>query len=281
MNSSVESQACIQRLLLQPGGSLGLRGLYLAHELHRLAKDDRPFVYTNFVSSLDGRISWKNPATGYREVPPPCANAHDLRLYHELAANADVVLASSRYLRGAAAGRAAGMLSFGADAGELVAWRRDRGLSDYPRVAVVSSSLKLPDRARLESALGEILVLCCGEPDKRRRDEAEHQGYRVMQCGLNREVNGDEIISALGRESYRTVYSVAGPRIHAALLRAGRLDRLYLTLVQILLGGTDFDTLVSGETLMRPQGFTLRELYHDPTGAGGIGQLFAVLDRLE
>jgi riboflavin biosynthesis pyrimidine reductase len=277
MTSSSIDHANVLRLFPQPGGVAALRGLYLGHELYRRALSDRPYVYTNFVTSLDGRISWKNPRTGYREVPPACANERDLHLYHELAANADVILASSRYLRGAAAGRAAGMLSLGGNAPELVAWRRARGLADYPRVAVVSNSLKLPDRDRLEPELGEVLVLCCGDPDRRLRRQVEAQGYRVVQSGPITDIDGRELVAALHRESCRTVYSVAGPRVHAALLQAGVLDRLYLTLAQVLLGGTDFDTLVSGASLSPARTFALSELYHD-TG-GTTGQLFAVLDR--
>jgi riboflavin biosynthesis pyrimidine reductase len=276
------SHARVQRLLPHSIAAVELRGLYLRHDLHRLAKPGRPYVYTNFVSSLDGRISWKNPQTGYREVPPACANARDLRLYHELAAHADVILASSRYLRGAAAGRAAGMLNLGEEAAELVAWRRAQGLSDYPRVAAVSNTLKLPDRARFGPEMGRILILCCGKPDPHRRKQAESQGYQVLECDTSGEMDGGALVAALRDQGFRTIYSVAGPRVHAALLRADRLDRLYLTLSQVLLGGTDFDTLVSGETLAPPRRFALSELYHDPEGLAGTGgQLFAVLDRLE
>ena len=158
-----------------------------------------------------------------------------------------------------------------------MAWRRARGLADYPRIAVVSSSLKLPDRDRLEPELGDIAVLCCGEPDRRVRGRAEAQGYRVVHCGPGTDIDGGQLITALHRESPGAVYSVAGPRIHAALLRAGVLDRLYLTVVQVLLGGTDFDTLVNGEAVAPAQAFALSELYHDTYGASG--QLFAVLDR--
>jgi riboflavin biosynthesis pyrimidine reductase len=281
MSDAPDSGDRVIGLLPRPGGPLALHGLYLRHELYRLGRPGRPYVYTNFVSSLDGRISWKNPATGYREVPPPCVSRHDMRLYNELAANADLMIASSRYLRGAAAGRAAGMLSLGEDARELVAWRRQRGLTDYPRVAVVSSSLRLPERGRLAPELGEILVLCCGEPDRQRREQAERQGYRVLPCGPSAGLDGAALIDALEGESCRSVYSVAGPRVHAALLRAGRLDRLYLTLAQVLLGGADFDTLVSGDGLEPARRFGLAELYHDPNEADGTAQLFAVLDRLE
>ena len=45
-----------------------LEGLYLAHDLRRLAAD-RPFVYANFVASLDGRIAIADRAKGGLKVP--------------------------------------------------------------------------------------------------------------------------------------------------------------------------------------------------------------------
>lgn len=73
--------------------------------------------------------------------------------------------------------------------------------------------------------------------------------------------------------------AAAGPRVHSALLRAGRLDRLYLTLAQLMLGGEDFDTPTTGDYFSPVPGFSLAELYVDTVEPDGVGQLFAVLDR--
>lgn len=269
--------ASLSHLFPEPGGPRQLRGLYLGHELRTRGRPGRPFVYTNFIGSLDGRISWKNPR-GYREVPPVCANPHDLRLYHELSAQADVLVTTARHLHGAAAGRAAGMLTFGESAEELAGWRRTRGLTPYPRIAAVSASLRLPERARLHPGLGEISVLTWGPAGEALRLRAEAQGYRVLVCGAEPQIDGAGLLHALG-DDCRTVYSVAGPLVHSALLRAGRLDRLYLTLVQLLLGGDEFDTATSGPQFAPPPAFRLAELYHDPAKPDGKGQLFAVFDR--
>lgn len=80
-----------------PGMSRPLHGLYLDQDLRQTAGADG-FVYTNFISSLDGRIAMPGPNDRPR-VPPAIANAKDWRLFQELAAQADVLLTSGRYLR--------------------------------------------------------------------------------------------------------------------------------------------------------------------------------------
>lgn len=271
----------LTRLFPSPNASCPLSGLFLSHDLRGRGTPGRPFVYTNFISTLDGRISWKNPH-GYREVPPASANRHDLRLYHELAAQADVVVTTARHLHAVAAGRAAGTLPYGEWTDELTTWRKQRGLRALPRVAAISGSLRLPDRGHLAKELGEIMILTWGAENGEARRKAGSQGYRVLACGPESEVDGnvllDTLVDTVGDEC-RTVYSIAGPRLHGALLRADRLDRLYLTIVQLLLGGDEFDTLTRGPYLSPPPAFSLAELYHDSAEPAGKGQLFAVFER--
>jgi riboflavin biosynthesis pyrimidine reductase len=268
----------VLRLFPLPGKYCALPGLYLAHDLRARGLPGHPLVYTNFVSSLDGRISWRSPQ-GHREVPPAIGNPHDLRLYHELSAQADVLLTSSRHLQATAAGRSPGMLSYGEHARGMLKWRAGRGLAPYPQVAVVSNSLRLPDRDSLGSISGEITILTWRKVSAGERRVVEKQGYRLIACGSGGAIDGASLVDALGGEC-RTIYSVAGPGVHSALIRAGCLDRLYLTLTQVLLGGDEFDSLTSGEHFSPAPGLALAELYSDPAEPDGKGQLFAVLDRL-
>jgi riboflavin biosynthesis pyrimidine reductase len=261
--------------LVPAGADALLSGCFLGHRLHRRGASGKPFVYTNFIVSLDGRISWKNPQD-VREVPPACSNAHDQRLYHELAAQADILLTSARHLHAAAAGRGTDMLTLGADAAELTAWRQMNGLTPGPRVAAVSAKLDLPPRERLPGIAGEITVLTWGSSEAGRLAEARARGYDVRVCGEGPDIDGHQLLAALA--PCKVVCSVAGPKVHSALLRAGRMDRIYLTLVPLLLGGEVFDTLTTGAPLCPPPCFGLSELWHDELEPKGCGQLFAVFD---
>src|SRR5690606_6878447 len=90
-----------------PGQETALRRMYLAHDIReRTAPGDRAFVYTNFVTSLDGRIAVERPDGSGLMVPSQTANPRDWRLFQELAVQADILITSGRYLRDYAGGRA-------------------------------------------------------------------------------------------------------------------------------------------------------------------------------
>ncbi|RME52690.1 MAG: pyrimidine reductase, partial [Caldilineae bacterium] len=96
----------LQQLFPQVGPA-PFPGAYLAHDLrHASRHPGRPFVYANFVVSLDGRIAVPAADGQGLIVPKQIANERDWRLYQELAAQADLIISSGRYLRDWAAGRA-------------------------------------------------------------------------------------------------------------------------------------------------------------------------------
>ena len=55
----------------------------------------RPFVYTNYVTSIDGRIAIPRPEGQGMMVPKETANDRDWRLFQELAVQADVIISLS------------------------------------------------------------------------------------------------------------------------------------------------------------------------------------------
>jgi len=58
--------ARILRLYPGPPQEAAVAGVYLAHALHRLGSAAQPFVYADFVSSLDGRIALDYDGTEVR-----------------------------------------------------------------------------------------------------------------------------------------------------------------------------------------------------------------------
>src|SRR5688500_16273864 len=87
------------RLFPDPGELVPLHGLYLRDRFAPPVAGSETFVYANFTTSLDGRISLPDPRRGRRAVPRPIANARDWRLFQELAACADARLTSAQYAR--------------------------------------------------------------------------------------------------------------------------------------------------------------------------------------
>jgi hypothetical protein len=85
-----------------------LEGIYLSHDLRRCRRGVDPFVYSNFIASLDGRIAVADPQGGEPEIPSATANPRDWRLLLELAAPADALIVSGRYVRKVGRGRGTG-----------------------------------------------------------------------------------------------------------------------------------------------------------------------------
>ena len=94
------SDGPILRLFPQPVQELPIEGAYLAHDLRAHARmSGVPYVYSNFVASVDGRIAVPRQDGGRLTVPKMIVNERDWRLFQELAAQADLIISSGRYLR--------------------------------------------------------------------------------------------------------------------------------------------------------------------------------------
>jgi riboflavin biosynthesis pyrimidine reductase len=268
----------ILELYPNPGQRHSLRGLYLG-QLAGLPPSDLPFIYSNFIASLDGRIALPSPQHHTHQVPPAIANPRDWRLYQELAAQADLLITSARYFRQAADAESQAELPVGAGEAfdDLRAWRIEHGLAPQPDVAVFSASLDIPLQT-LDYYRDRKLFLVTGEqadPAKLAQLTADG-GMQLIQCGAGREVDAGTLRARLGQLGYRRVYAIAGPSVLHTLIQGQSLDRLYHTTAHCILGGTEFDTFVWGEQLKPAFPLPLRAMYLDPDAPAGCGQTLAV-----
>ncbi len=259
--------------------ALPLRGLYLNHDLRAHARPERAFVYTNFIASLDGHISEIGANSGRRRVPTALANGRDWRLYMELLAQCDVMLTTARHLRAVAAGRQREVLSL-ADPQytDLAQWRAEHGLSPYPVTAVLSQRLDFPSGV-LEFLPGGLLALTDADADPDRVGKLRDSGIDVQQA--EGPMGARELVDTLTSKGLTSVYSVAGPGVMQTLLAGRSLDRIYLSLVPMLLAGEPFDTLTRGPALQPPAGFKLHAMHLDPETPPATGQLLLSFDRAD
>ena len=101
----------VLRLYPTPVSDRPLTGLFLSDNLRQFGEaSGRCFVYSNFVTSIDGRIAIPDPNRPGLMVPKDTANERDWRLYQELAAQADLIISSGRYLSDWANGHAGEIL---------------------------------------------------------------------------------------------------------------------------------------------------------------------------
>ncbi|MBZ0071824.1 MAG: dihydrofolate reductase family protein [Gammaproteobacteria bacterium] len=257
-----------------------LQGLYLQHPLHRLTAADAPLVYSNFISSLDGRIALPSPGRTSHRVPPAIGNARDWRLYQELGAQADLLITSARYFRQLAQGEAQDLLPVGpADRfGDLQAWRRANGLGAQPDLAIFSASLEIPAEAIAIYAERRLHVMTGAGADRGRIAALQAAGIEVHQVGGGATADGGLAIAALQAAGYRRIYAIAGPSVFHALVCAGVLNRLYISFAHRLLGGKDFDTVIWGPELAPAPILRLRSLFYDAHAPADAGQLLACYD---
>ena len=270
----------ITRLYPAPAKALSLSGLYLSHNLRaRSEKRPQPYIYANFVTSLDGRIAVQRVDGRGLTVPKQVANKRDWRLFQELAAQADLIISSGRYLREWAEGRAQEILQWDDPRyQDLREWRESQGLSPQPDIAIISSSLRFPIPEALTAGGREFVIFTIEGRSQERIEEIEARGGKVYVSG-RQSVDGVRMAGIMAELGYRTVYSASGPKIHHLLLRGGVLDRLYLTLTGRMLGGEGYASIVEGERFQPPADFRISNIYYDKVALDGVGQLFLVYDR--
>lgn len=277
---SVMSGSIIQ---LFPSGATGrqLEGLYLeeipSDNLHNI-----PFVYANFISSLDGRIGLPRPNSGTTGVPADITDPRDWRLYQELAAQSDVLITSARYFRQALLGEAQDHLPVGPDNifEDLRDWRRAHGRATQPAIAILSGSLDIPEPALAPYQQRGIHIFTTDQADDRKVTALERTGARVHVTGHASQVDGNILVSRLAELGFQRQYAIGGPAVFYTLASSGLLNRLYLTLSFRILAGDVFDSLIRGPQLDPSLACKLRSLYLDSTASGNGEQLYAAFDTV-
>jgi len=277
------SAPTVLQLYPPPHRECAVEGLYLEHPMGHPEQRDEPFVYTNFISSLDGRIAVENPGEGRLAAPKAITNARDWRLFQELAARADALIVSASFLRNLAAGTAQDKLPLSDDPifADLHAWRRARSMPPQPALVVLTRSLDVP-LEQLAGITNRPVYFAVGKRvDQDDLRAAREAGLRILTAGSGDVVEGKPLIDALAKEGFRRIYSMAGPRVLRMLLKDRVLHRLYLTCFHRILGGQSFETLLEGDPLAVPASFIPRSLYYDPHGDKGVGQFFAMYDQVD
>ena len=131
-----------------------LEGLYLGQRLQDLAAEmGRSLVLTDFLTDQNGVVA-KAARDGHFEVPAALRNASDWGRFHELMAQADVIVSSGSYFKRLAGKGAQDILSSFEPGGafeRLGGWRLEAGYEKRsPDVAIVTRHLdfELPETLR-------------------------------------------------------------------------------------------------------------------------------------
>ena len=251
-----------------------LAGLYLDDVP---ADVGRPFIYANFLASLDGRIALRN-SDGLKAVPATIANDRDWRLYTELLVQADAVLTTGPQARAIASGEFKDMMTTAHERyPDLRDYRRARGLSEHPTCVVVTSRPQDLAEGGLKAAHPGAIMAVTPATARDEARAARAAGLQVIMVDDAPAVTGKDLWRALDERGLRRVYMTGGPRLFHGLLAERVVDRLYLTTACRLLGGEeDMETPVRGPVFPLPAEARLRRLALDAVGPPQ--QLFASYD---
>ena len=257
-----------------------LKNLYL----QQLAKLPplRPFIYSNFIASLDGRIALPGENRNTHQVPPAIANARDWRLFQELAAQADLLITTARFFRQEASNEAQAELPVGMspEFDDLRDWRTSHNLKPQPDIAIFSASLDIPEESLKCYSDRQVYIITGEDADKEQLKRlTSNSNLKVIFSGTGNLVNAHSLRTQLAKLGYQRVYAIAGPSVLHALADGDALDRLYLTTAHCIIGGTEFDTFTRGEELLPALHLPLRALYLDQTSPPGCGQTLAVYGK--
>jgi riboflavin-specific deaminase-like protein len=194
------------------------------------AREDRPFLATNFAVTVDGRATIGG-------VSGPIGSAADTEMLAGLRTRFDAVMIGAGTMRAENYGRVV--------ADQEQRERRERlGLPHDPLVAIVSGRLDLPWDAPLFTAGGgRVLVFTASEAEPPETATSlrvvRHEGAVDIAAAL-RHLRTERGIRALLCEG--------GPHLHGQLWAAGLVDDLFLTTAPRLTGA-EAPRIVEGEAL--------------------------------
>ena len=249
-----------------------IRGIYL-DEISLTGST--PFVYANFLASLDGRIAVVE--NNMLTLPVALTTDHDLRLFLELKTQADCVITHGGYLRARAEGKLGDIFTIGDSPVHhgLAKWRSDHAMPEQPTIIICSNTLDFPMPEDI--APENIIVASSAGGNIQRRDDFEKQGYRVIEAGEQR-VTGGELMSHLTTFGFKRIYLCAGPELFESFIADACLHRLYLTTSMQLLGYNEYLTMIPGLKDLQRLRLNLRRLVIDKSQELKHHQLFAAFD---
>ncbi|MFD6264595.1 pyrimidine reductase family protein [Micromonospora chalcea] len=178
-----------------------------------------PHLRVNFVSSADGAVTLDGYSAGLSGEP-------DKRVFGLLRMLCDALVVAAGTLRHE--GYRALRLS-----PERRAWRRERGLAEFPTLVVVSGSLDLdPAQAAFADAPVRPVVLTHADavPPPGLTDVAD-----LVRCGTDG-VDLAAGLAELRRRGLDQVLCEGGPHLFGALTAADLVDELCLTVAPLLAG---------------------------------------------
>lgn len=195
---------------------LDLRAL---EEMYAYPQSRKPWIRSNFVSTLDGAAYASDGLSGSLGGPA------DTQVFALLRALADVIVVG--------AGTARAEVYQPVKREELDTDLRQRlGLKPVPPIAVVSKSLNIPVAL---IAPGQMVITTEDAPQA--RVDALREQVEVIAAGVG-EIDWFEVRNRLGAYGLNRVLCEGGPTLHGRLVELDLVDELCLSIAPVMASGT-------------------------------------------
>jgi riboflavin-specific deaminase-like protein len=223
---------------LEPAAAATVAELLSSLRPRERARDARPHVYVNMVSTMDGRATLDGRSAGLGDEA-------DLAVLLELRTLADAVLIGSGTLR------AEGYDRLVRDP-ERRARRRAAGQAEDPTAVIVSRGLDVPWDAGLFAAPEQPVLVYTGMAGDVPAVAARVEIVRLEEATL------PHALADLRARGVRALLCEGGPTLNRALLAAGLVDELFVTVAPLAVAGDTEPAIVSGPPLEAPAELELR-----------------------
>jgi riboflavin biosynthesis pyrimidine reductase len=223
-----------------------LEGLYLDQRLRdRAAEIGRSLILTDFLTDKNGVIA-KATKDGRFEIPAALKNSSDWGRYQELMAQADVIISGGSYFKRLATSQDI-LYQFepGNAFEKLGQWRLNAGYKKRsPDVAIVTRDLdfELPEKL-IQSGRRIVIFTTDSMANSDKAKSLSKVNTVIIGSGEGR-VEGVRMIATLSNDmGYRVIMMVSGPHILDLLLKAERMDLIYVTQAQVKIPFEDPSTV--------------------------------------
>jgi riboflavin biosynthesis pyrimidine reductase len=223
-----------------------LEGLYLDQRLQdKAAEIGRSLVLTDFLTDKNGVVATA-AKDGHFEISAALKNSSDWGRYQELLAQANVFISGGSYFKRLETSQDI-LYQFepGHAFENLGQWRLNAGYQKRsPDVAIVTRELDFEIPEKLIQSGRRIVIFTTDSIAKSDKARSLSNVNTLIIGRGEGEVEGERMIATLANDmGYRVIMMVSGPHILDLLLKAERMDLIYVTEAQVEISFEDRSTV--------------------------------------
>ena len=210
----------------------------------RFPDSPRPYVFANFVASIDG-VASLGLTDGTDSTTLGGSSRADRYLMGLLRASADAVVIGAGNLRATPGHQWTPASVAGSDAAAVIAYRAVRtGAAEPPPLVVVSLTGDLPPHVALDQPATSVMIVTSAPGAARVR--RAHPLASAIEAGEGSELSGRAIVAAVTRAlGPGVILCEGGPSLFGRLLADNVVNELFLT-ISPRIAGRDDDQRRSG-----------------------------------